>query len=821
MAHTTPVSSQVYNSKDRIRNQITDKLREYLELENVDLTKSSFLSFIIDILSVNTSNLMFYQMSSYREFFLTTAQLPESIYNLAAFLGYSPSEATPATVDVLFTMPFGFQDANTQFTIPEGFQVKADDIIFSTYYETTITVTNNSTVSIVIQEGNRTYILPVETDVSNFYFILPFQQYTTQEQEFQISQDLQEYQFVSIDVPFDGQISEQTVTIQPPNSVSAELYTEVATLFLMDNTTKGYVARRTDNGLSLQFGNGLIGYQPEAGSTVYVTLKLTEGEDGNVIPGSITSGDRIYNTTSGGITQVVQYSITNASSASGGSEEESLEQIRQNAITNLTALERLVTENDFVNANTIIDGSPIGQNSLPVLKRSDLKINEIDLFSTIYFGTELVPTKNLFSTFTSTYIPRQTVISDSGTDYYTVFDIEIDPINSSASYTYIMYEIEQVPTLVTSYGSEYDLYADNLVVTRDGTQATFELRYQTTEPDSNLTYCVMTNSENSSSYTMANDGTAYVYTFTDNTIIPKGNVTYFFTIVHSTYGSIGQYSNQFVFRLSLSDFTISTALPNDATSYTVYDIPTIKASYYDSINQRDFELQTLQTLLTTMTFKDYKMLTDFINFKFANTTGTMSNMTLNDTALDDVVSFECTPPDTTSSNISFIVHNCSSSGAWVGHDDDIATSVWDGVNLTWTFVTPKSNQMVYVLSEDTKYIFTEFGWVNPVYAIPLQISLDIFISDDYSGTLTNLTSEIRSTLIDSFSDRFGLNAEIYRSEIINVVQGIDGVDYCKLLTPKSDIFFDYDIDQFTQEQLLEYTPEYIYFTEDDIEIRTF
>jgi hypothetical protein len=71
----TPISSQVYNSRDRIRNEIITKLKEYMELENVDLTKSSFLSFIVEILSTLTSNLMFYQISSYREFFLTKAQL--------------------------------------------------------------------------------------------------------------------------------------------------------------------------------------------------------------------------------------------------------------------------------------------------------------------------------------------------------------------------------------------------------------------------------------------------------------------------------------------------------------------------------------------------------------------------------------------------------------------------------------------------------------------------------------------------------------------------------------------------------------------------
>ena len=67
----TPISSQIYLSRDQIRSQITDYIKTYLELENVDLTKTSFLSFIVNLLSTLTSNLMFYQSSVYREFFLT------------------------------------------------------------------------------------------------------------------------------------------------------------------------------------------------------------------------------------------------------------------------------------------------------------------------------------------------------------------------------------------------------------------------------------------------------------------------------------------------------------------------------------------------------------------------------------------------------------------------------------------------------------------------------------------------------------------------------------------------------------------------------
>lgn len=817
MANET-ASYKVYKSRDEIRNQIISLIRQYLELENVDLTKSSFLSFLVEILSTLTSNTLFYQIATYREFFLTKAQLPESIYNLSAFLGYSPSEATPAEVNVLFEIPFGFEDALTSFTIDEGFEVTAEGgIKFTTYYDVTIEVTNNTSVEINVREENRTYILPVTITDDSFYFVLPFRQYNTSTQEFQISEDLQVYQFVTIDVPFDGQLSDLTVQIRPQGNTAYQTYTEISSLFLMDSSTKGYVKRRTDDGVTLQFGNGLIGYQPEAGAEVLVTLQLTDGEDGNVIAGSIKSGERIYNTTNAGVTEIVQYDITNPSPAYNGDDEESLEEIRQNAITNLTALERTVTENDYVNANVIIDNSPIGQNSLPVLKRSDLKVNEISLYSTIYFGDELVPTRNLFETFTDTYIPRQTVISFEGEDYYTLYDMDIDRLNSAAAYTYIMFEIEQIPTLVTSYGSDYDLYVDNLVVSRNGQTAEYRLYYKTSETDYMLSTCEMEISETGATYTMVNDGTSFVYVFPDHSVITRGELTYFFTIQHATEGFIGQYSSNVTFRQSLGDFTMSDAVGLDSTTFIVYDIPTVKKSYYDSINQRDFESQVLQLLLSTLSFKDYRMLTDFVSFKFGSTTGSLQNMQFNETDLPDVISRLSDPPVGASVGNRYIVLN--GTGAWLGYDDYIATLSTD--STSWVFTQPKTDEMVYVTDEDLKYLYGENGWVSPSYDIPIEISLDVFKSSTYSGSIGDLTQAIREALVDAFSSRFGLEVNIYRSEIIDVVQEVDGVDHCRLLKPESSIFFNFDINNFSQTELLEYGPEYVYFTTDDITIRIF
>ncbi|GAG80527.1 unnamed protein product, partial [marine sediment metagenome] len=86
------------------------------------------------------------------------------------------------------------------------------------------------------------------------------------------------------------------------------------------------------------------------------------------------------------------------------------------------------------------------QNSLPVLKRSDIKVNEISLFTTLNFQGDIVPSRNLWQHFTDTYIPKQTVINHRGVDYYTIFDMYVEELNTVATYVYVVTNIELVPT---------------------------------------------------------------------------------------------------------------------------------------------------------------------------------------------------------------------------------------------------------------------------------------------------------------------------------------------------------------------------------------
>lgn len=847
---TTPVSTTIYASRDAIRTQVVDFLQQYMELNEVDLTQSSFLSYMIDILTTLSSNLMFYQTNIYREFFLTQAQLPESIHNLSSFLGYSPKEAEYAICNVLVTINFPFNDPDTVFNIKEGFEfTTSDGISFITYYTTTINVTNNTSVSITTEQDGKIYNLPVsiitDPDLSYFQFLLPVRQYKSTVQEFTIDSDLQLFQFTDINVPFDGKLASMVVYVRDPDSSSEDtgrLYTQFNSLYLMSNSDYGYVVRVSSDGRKLYFGNGIIGQQPLAGSTVIVYTNLTEGSDGNVISGSITSGGRIYSQ-QGGETTVVNYTVINPSPAYSGEDEEDLQEIRNNSIKSLTSLNRLVSEQDYKNFDVVIPDAPIYSNSIPVLKRSDLKINEIQLYTILKFGDEIVPTKNASypppdATFTlpstTTYIPRETTINIDGTDYITLFEMTLESQNESAYYHYIMRQIEIVPTLIQSWTDElqdlYHFHTNNLVVIAGETTptATFELSYYSNESDFDLCECVMSIESTGDEYIMTNDpgtgGGTFTCEFTDYLDIPAAAQTYYFTISNPSLPIqqlISQYSVNFTFRKDLKSYMISNTI-DDGTNTVIYDIPVILKSYYESLEDSGkvtFETQVLQSFLSSFSFKNYRMLTDFINIKFCNTTGKSKNMLLNTPTKNSITAIGLTYIPVGSIGDSYIVSG-NEGGVWDDHKNEIALCV-DDITNEYVFSSPKDNDIVYVENKGTKYIYSELGWRKPEYEIPLKIVIEVFKVNDSSIDEAILISEIKSTIIDYYEDLFGSKIDIRRSKIIDLVHNIDGVSHCRLIKPQSGIFFNFDIDEFNQQELMEYSPEWIYFTEDDITVRIF
>lgn len=838
---TDTVSNTLYASRDAIRNQVIDFLQQYMELENVDLTQSSFLSYVIDIITTLTSNLMFYQSNIYKEFFLTQAQLPASIYNLSSFLGYSPSEASYAVADLLMTVNLPFEDPDSEFNIPEGFKFQtADGVSFITYYTTTVVITNNSSVRISADQDGKVYDIPVNVDTtsedSNFQFILPVRQYEPKTQEFQIDSDLQLFQFTDINVPIDGKVAGITVYVKDPDAAESDtgrLYTEFDSLYLMSSSDYGYVIRQSQEGRRIYFGNGVIGQQPLPGSTVVVEINETQGAAGNVIAGSIINGERIY-TQQSGVTTIVDYDVINASPAFNGEDEEDLQDIRSNSIKSLVSLNRLVSEGDYESIDVVVPDAPIAANSIPVLKRSDLKVNEIQLYTTFSYADGIVPTRNAQLTIdpSTDYIPRETVIDIDGTDYVTLFEMTTDLQNDAAYYHYIMREITMIPTLIQSWTHDnqdlYHFHINELAVSADDTtgSATFELSYYSNESDFDNCTCELKLVYDNTTFDMTNNpgsgGGTFTYTFADYMDIPDGLQDIYFTISNPTLPYqqlISQYSAEFTFRQDLKSYMISNTF-SDSTSVTIYDIPVVKEEYYDSIDKVIFENQVLQPFLSSATYKDYRMLTDFVNIKLCNTTGLSTNMLKNKVTKDSVIDLGLTAiPSSPAIGDRYIISG-NEGGDWENRRDQIAMCT-DETSVTWTYIEPVDNDLVYVTNKGYKYIYTEYGWKKPVYDIPLKITLEVFKVNDSAVSETNLIDDIKTTLVDYYSDSFGPKIEIRRSKIIDLVHNMDGVSYCRLIEPASGIFFDFDIDEFDQQELLEYTPEWIYFTADDITVRLY
>ena len=875
-------------SRDKIRDEMVKNIKETLQLENIDLTKSSFLTYIIDTLSTLTSNLMFYSSNTYKEFFLTKAQLPESIYDLSSFLGYSPGNASYAVCNLVLTFPLSSNpptyDSETVWNIPLNSVFKSSDgVEFITYYETDFRIVDNNPNLIEvyakkIDGTDNKFKLPIEPiysagKLTSFKVVLPVRQYKEENFEFQIADDLEKYQFTSIDVPFEGQMTDIEVWVKGPNESMPTKYDKYDNLFLIPADTKGFVSRKSIVGRRVFFGNGLIGYQPSAGSIVYVIIKITLGLIGNVIPSTITKGPRIYSSQSG-VTTVISYNCTNPSTATNGKDEESLQEIKTNSIASLTSLNRLVSEDDYKNFSLIVKDLPIFTNTVAVLKRSDLKINEIQLFLAFKFDdgdstntSQLVPAKNIYHTVPNTteFIGRDTVINfiEDGVDYITLFDMTIDAINNSVGYSYVVKKLVLNPLFLTKTepdipsmvgGGYYDLDVQTLTIERIGDTVKFRIQYKSDEILTNDTAlsCGITISENnidreSMTHTPmtiidGNNSFGYFeYIFPDITVLKSDILHFFFEFKNSLTSPdftkfYAQYENSAILKQNLSLFMMSNGSRDDINStYTFYDIPVIKKSYMDrlvSLNDTmgyadNFESVIIQQFLNNVKITSYRMMTDFVNIKFCNTTGKIKNMIYNKSTRKDVEDFITEIPTNPFTQIdlgkTYILNNNTLTGDLTGKNFNFITLVevddLDSNNNRWVTTEPNANDIVFVKSKGTKYIFAETGWMIPNYNIPLKISAEVYRNIGSNILEGQLIENIIVSLLDRFQVRFGPNMELFRSEIIETIQNIEGVSHCRLITPESNIFFNYNIDEFDQDTLLKYSPEWVYFTSNDIKIK--
>lgn len=943
---------QIYSSRDKIREDLTDYAKEYLDLQTVDLTKTSFVSYIINVLSALSSNQLFYSSTVYREGFLLQAQLTDSVYNLSRWIGYTVPLATPSTVDVLFTIPLNFKDYNVTFQIPYDYRVFASEIPFTidTTFESssvesivntnsiTVNVKNNRSVTVRDSLGFTTpVVIDTTTDPSNpvANFILPFVQQEYSMQQFQVPTDLEFFQFYTKRLSTNGQVNnievymmevddsmfpvqyeitegsgnytiinnvneidtlEKFVNVFDENQRSKGKWEESeGGLFTLSQDEKKYVLTPLSDKIELGFGNGVIGAQPGPGQWAFIFISETLGEDGNIIPGSIRTSDQILyesnvpdaNTPS--VTnrkiQRIRWDVVNTIPSTGGGDIPTHTEIKQNAISNLRSKSRLVSQEDYQDFNTIVPEIPIEDNTEPILKRSDLKINEIVVFSQLVYdnpdnsngNAEIVPTRNAIFPVDSTgyipqdstavvpsgnfFIPRGSVIeilNSEGTyeDYQTIFDMQLDIDSKSAYYEYVTKGVN----ITTSVTSDSDINNSYISIPSVDVSSDVDVNNPdiiTVEVDANVNnvqggpspsykayliadYMTNPDTQKIEAYETVKDGdgniTNFKFKINEFLDFPTGNVDFKIQVYTSPGNEqISIYEFSTTVRLDLSDFMFS-GITEGVGDYgqdvwNVHDVPVILSEYLtqSGFDTTDFETRVIQKFVSSIKINDRKMLTDFVNIKVPDTTGPLTNMQYN-TPDYTVISYTESSVPSSPENFDTYIVNGSEGGAWAGHQNDIAKCV----SPSWQFISPQIGDQVEIdnpldlddpdngtvlISNGCEWkAINSVGGDEPLFSIPFFVKLKITRDSTTISSNSQIVSNIKEALIDRFATRFGMDVDIDRSEIIEVVHGIGGVKYVELTEPFVNIRFKYELDDLTPSQLQDYTPQLCAFTTDTIEV---
>lgn len=282
------------------------------------MTMLELFSYMGDILN-------YYIDVSANEAFITSAVQTQSVLNIAALLGYFPTQPTAASVVVTFT-----NSTSSPISLPALTQVATSlvanattaQIIFET--NNAITVPANGTYSVTATQGQTVTNEVVASNTQG----TPYQGY-----------QLAQYPVIN-----------NSISIV----INGALYNQVQ--YLIDSSGFDPVYTATTNAeqlTSIQFGDGVSGRIPPSGSPIYATYRIGGGVVGNVSQNTINYIVAVPSMSS----IPAGLSVTNSSGqATGGGDAESVDSVRVNAPLSIRSINRAVSLLDYAYLSTQVNG---------------------------------------------------------------------------------------------------------------------------------------------------------------------------------------------------------------------------------------------------------------------------------------------------------------------------------------------------------------------------------------------------------------------------------------------------------------------------------
>lgn len=809
-------NSKIEISREKIREQLLEVLAKNIGLSDksqLDTNSTAFSTYFINTLSYLVSDLLFYISTIYDETSLVTAKLPSSIYNWATYLGYKPKKATPAKARVLVDITV---ERSFTCSIPYLHKFYSGDIVFRSDYDYQIEVGLNSYR--IIRNDPKTgtsTIMPFDTYTKNgkthLAFIVDVTQFDIVTETFAIpSLEHLEFYTKDIEIERDSYLYDIIVSTEYENN---KYYWTENKIILMYPTDRSYeLAFRNNHQFTIIFGNGIYGQQPKG--LAEINMYITKGENGNVLPGTINRSDALISL------YPVDFSIINVEAATGGANEENLDNVKRSSITSLKTLERIVSYEDYKNISKITGIDNVTKSSV-VLKRSDLAVNDIYVYLSLTYDNKTVLT-NTVPYIVSKYqknIPPFTEINNNDSTWICPFSLSIDEkicnfhkveLKQNLAAQVLFTNTNYVSTVGT-VKKKYDLSTDEYII------EVHVLSTDTTVPlDQYLTLYSELSQYNLQPYDIINNDSLYTFKYK----VQRYNMEYVKNI-HITTIRTDNNQTDTVYSVDLKDnniltenYLFSDVKEYDSDNVIIYDVPVIEKNYWESLTQQQ-KTELLhyidKQLYEISTSYKHRLLNTSISTKFIRTYGKLNNLkyTTPDyrvigvfTKTDDFPS----PVEKANQYLAFWSEDINDVN--FEHSGKVFLSngnEWIPLETSQGTVVKDANGVLYTTNATR--------WFEPNYKTPLDIIIEIHTtSSDYT-----LIEKTKQQIID-YVNSLDSQESLYLSNIIDNVMQLKQINYCRIIYPQTDLIYRDTFKNLTKEDLLKYTPEQVWTDKDHIKV---
>lgn len=307
---------------DRDFDSLTARLEGLLRSVFPDWTDfqvATFGNILREMFAFVGDNLAFYQDKQAKESRIVSAVSRKNLIALSKLIAFEASTATAATVDETFTLE---EVPVNDVIIPGGSVVRTADvggaIEFQLLADLTFSAGSNPPTITQAVENSDTL------------------------SEIFTSNGLQNQEFELEETPY---LDDSSIIVAGDGA-----YTEVQNFLNSTSSDKHYTAAVDQNDrATIRFGNGVNGSIPQGSLTVI--YKTGGGSAGNVEVNTISTIDGNFTDIFG---NPVSVSVTNAAKASGGTDRQTIAQIKELAPESLRVLNRTVSREDYeINARKV------------------------------------------------------------------------------------------------------------------------------------------------------------------------------------------------------------------------------------------------------------------------------------------------------------------------------------------------------------------------------------------------------------------------------------------------------------------------------------